>query len=1063
MPLPLAYDDAVLGFAGARRRSKDSFGKWDGPLPPPSFWLKPEESFSVESGLPSILRFRLKVGSRKMTLYEYFNTHLESSIPTFLHKEIRKVMSSLGFRPLTIRHFLRCDGITLKRIDSLWLAIQDNLIGGLPELFVYQPEEVLRIYVWITSNAVYGVDHAGKLFKTLAKWLVVKGAKGEVDIPLPDPPVGTIWFGPKGFSCKIGFVRNLVEFGIRSKDEASRLAMLSSTRGLPCGSKDQQLESARKHQKALSTLIPMDEDRLRKLRHIAQMIGRKVKRSSYKGFALEDDPGHLSVTSSASLGSSRSDGGKANEVRTELRSWINQVPEIDREYFVASGHMVTEKAGIPRYHTIRIPGIAEPEDEPADAGWLEPYRARSTPFPVFVGLNKHTGLMIMACATEAAQRRGVLDENLRLTHKNYPIAEVAVVSEPGFKSRIVTKTEWWLTTLLQPYAHWMLSEMKAFPSARHGLGGAHQGFEWAKDSSWKEWNSSYDDFLLLSSDLSQATDHCSHEVGYQLMTGLLDGLGLSNDYFNLCVELQTCNRRIISPIINESYDCVTGILMGDPGTKVVLTMFNLAAEQEAALTFFEGHIPPDVHWRNFACAGDDHIAFGPREYLKAISQAHRDNHMVVSEDQNFRSDRLSRYCEQFIYMDGTVKPYQGRNLNRAPYEENCFVDALKIRLLSREVKGQEARDEKNPAIGKGSALSSYIEWSAPGFRNHMVLGVSRYFHSRMYSLLEGVHLLRLMPCQLGGLGHCPDFRSEDWAWMVSNLSKEHINAICYIKSKGDRCTEVLRCLRIPSSRGFRRGLASTDEDDLVCLFLLGGATTGTVARDADDVLKDIGWSEEQLSRTRMAYKLKLLSQRGFYSEQYIVSKFRRTSTFKKLLTSGEKPKDFRTVSFDTKYKRMQEALASLELPEGDPFEAITFLEEFGTDRRISFYLERARVIHLDELDRSFAFLSQKGSYYSLEEFLIRDCKAPEIIPDGDGPGRKLNVRGFLPPKEGEDSHTRPNFLIAKGELAVWYEEWLLALERETAETGAREILPVTSAIALEPDLCVPLSNWVIRS
>jgi hypothetical protein len=1034
------------------------------------------DGFSVEglktlpqasSGLPSLLRTHIKVGRRKQTLYQYLSNDHAAILPDAAKAVILGKMKQIGFRPNTAKHFCALPAAELLRVDGIWLAVQDAFFTGVPEFFALHAEEVIRLYVWVISNAVYGTDQFMARYKRFMNSLRYAASTSTEMIAT----CGDLWHGPKGWNCPIPFLQRLMTGGgIMGKAEATRLAMLVSTRGLPAAGRFTEVKSVRKHYVNLTQTTEISDERYAYLYGLATRIGRKIRRTSYEGVALRDDPGHVSISTSATFAVSRKEGGKSWDVSTSFSHWVQKVPIEDRTWYLPTGHAIEERAGIAKWRTIRCPGFPEPE-EPVWATWLEEYSLWDSPLPTHAGLNAHTGLMFLACAFETAEF--LSGEDFSPSTDRLPFVRVAGVSEPGNKFRIITAGEWQYSVILQPYAHWMLAELKNHPPCQQGLGGALQGFEWVKAAGKKPFGSDADCWLL-SSDLSEATDHCSHKVAAAAMRGLLEGLGIRNNYFDLAVSLQTCGRIAYyegyTDIVPAFAETTRGVLMGDPGTKVVLTMFNLLAEEEAIDRYFSGDIPRRIPWRHFACAGDDHLAVGPKPYLEMITSSHRMNLMEVNESQNFISKTLAKYCEEFIYMDNEVRPL-GVNMFRVSYNEHSHVDAFKVRLLSRAVKGADARLDKNPAIGKGSQLAKYGQWAPPGFEQTFRSVIPWYFHRRMFTLLEGSSVLRFLPCAAGGLGHgCGDFTMEQWCEVLKECSPMHIRALIRL-SKRDFDPHMTNALRALSSSKWRRGVDLSFPEELFrCLGLLAEAR-GVNLWKIDDILlmEDI-----DISRMRYVDKVKLVQKKGYRSMKRLVQDYLRPKMFEELFTTPEPKKEFRTIPLPLKRQQMDEQLKSHGLSESEisPFEilsAVEFLMEHGTDTQMGRWMSDDDFVHMEEFDRNLGQISQIENEPGFHKAVLVGLDHPStgetywyIVPKGKiAPKTAYRGGGPMPDLPFEElkfftKNIEVYTLIRATMYGIAYDPD--SPERTSVSTG-----PLQKALASAPELRVPLASWVLRS
>jgi len=298
----------------------------------------------------------------------------------------------------------------------------------------------------------------------------------------------------------------------------------------------------------------------------------------------------------------------------------------------------------------------------------------------------------------------------------------------------------------------------------------------------------------------------------------------------------------------------TAILMGDPGCKGVLTLHNLVAEEEAALELKLGRPVElaDLHkanpitfpWRHFSCAGDDHTAIGPDEYLDNIGKCHEKNQMVLSKGKHVRSKIGGFYCERVILrLDDTVLTRPSKD-----YNQHALVDSVKVRLLSPETKDRESEVETNPAIGKARLLYKQLSWSPPGWERTLSVLVQRRFLGRMRKYLPkgpSGDLARIieLPSVLGGLSmHPPRFSDWDLENVLAELTPQHLRILDHLFRGGVLDSMAKRALSRYSSDRYARGIPLDDAVDLII-----------------DSLFDLSWTKEEsvvLEEARKRFKLR---------------------------------------------------------------------------------------------------------------------------------------------------------------------------------------------------------------
>jgi len=282
---------------------------------------------------------------------------------------------------------------------------------------------------------------------------------------------------------------------------------------------------------------------MKTVRLLSRRIGRRIKRSQVQ-MDLEN-PEHVSLTNSSSFAYSRTDGGRAAEVQVEFDHWANSTG-VEREHIL--GYPIT--AGTNWKQVLCMPRDEDLKEysfgDPLPGGLLGTRRA---------GYDSNLGFQILQCAAEAGQKRDVLGPNYEVI--GHPHVRASVSSEPGGKARIVTANEWWVTILLQPLGHILVSLLEEIPSARAGLSRAEPAWEWVEDllqSGKKDptLQGFYESSELLTSDLSEATDHCHRDLSRQMLEGFFEGVMLdtSTGYLRTAIDLLVGRKMLHSPGLN---------------------------------------------------------------------------------------------------------------------------------------------------------------------------------------------------------------------------------------------------------------------------------------------------------------------------------------------------------------------------------------------------------------------------------------------------------------------------------------------------------------------------------
>jgi hypothetical protein len=144
----------------------------------------------------------------------------------------------------------------------------------------------------------------------------------------------------------------------------------------------------------------------------------------------------------------------------------------------------------------------------------------------------------------------------------------------------------------------------------------------------------------------------------------------------------------------------------------------------------------------FVCAGDDHIALGSLEFVKAIPVILEQMGFEISWPKYRISRKYVHYCQDF-----GIHPR---------YHISIKVDTLKVRLLNQfQKQGGTQFDSADPLIGKAKEIEGQIKYL--GRQGNEVIyqmipyllraGMPSYFEKKVYG--KG---LAFIPTALGGLG-----------------------------------------------------------------------------------------------------------------------------------------------------------------------------------------------------------------------------------------------------------------------------------------------------------------------
>lgn len=388
------------------------------------------------------------------------------------------------------------------------------------------------------------------------------------------------------------------------------------------------------------------------------------------------------------------------------------------------------------------------------------------------GVDSRFGMLLFLWS-EIKYREWVANGRLPLPVDPVPI------SEPGVKARIATKSLIWINLYLSPASHLIKETMLSIPGCRTGLKGSDHA--WNFEASFGRHASSWREVEAIStSDLTAATDWLEHDIAARAMKAFLAGRfdeHPATGYLDNAIDL-VCSPRLLiekpscfnlkggvrnqgiykryrsGPTMSVSHSGISyrgfvtnrAILMGEPLTKMVLSLLSIAAERaaRASVTTLNPSITDYRRSRRvlhqYACAGDDHIGIGRIDYLKQIPQILQFWSGEISWDKYCVSRYGAHYCQDFIIKPEPGPRYalrslsklarQGRMADKPKYK----LDHVWLRLLSdRRKVGSAVFEETNPFPGKAKALTEAMSWAGwdINFNINLILlqklGLGRWF------------------------------------------------------------------------------------------------------------------------------------------------------------------------------------------------------------------------------------------------------------------------------------------------------------------------------------------------
>lgn len=806
-------------------------------------------------------------------------------------KLVKRLMTSFGFSKGLALVFAMRKVSEIRRIEQTVHGIIDSLLLFDRSMFVTENGLSLLKHIVrkVLSTGVFDIPETVRMWKEYLNHLLIHSSESET-LEKPKKSVKNFFFSLDAWP-KIRDIRA----GITDKANLESLAHLTSSRQLPTGNKKTERIALEKFRSTVTEKYLPDNRIIEELYEASIIIGRRCRKAG---------PGpvrssHISLATAGSLFNKVKEGGRAEEILQHVQETLSFIPEVERE-FKLPFTTVNDIPGIPRWQTwCRNESL----------GNLVPEGERELPFgslsretlagfnPYRIGFDEAIGSQILVCAYLAMQED---------THSvsEIPI-RVLTVTEPGCKARIVTTGPWWLYVLQQAIAHVTRAFLASHPSAESGLGRSDQAWQYLSliCNARKDFK---EDFACLSSDLSEATDTIPKIVCTNLLKGFKEGLGYSSALFDTCIDLIEMDRMCLVAQTDSVFVATRGVFMGEPLAKTVLTLLNLSCEEVAIRKFLQYDFkhPVQVGWRCFQVSGDDHIAVGPRGYLREITETHIRAGSKISPDKHAISTKFVKFCEKILDVRNFSNiQWHPKTINNSyeEYHKSPFVDSIKIRLLSPCSKNNDNFNERNVSVGKAKSLGQTLRWMTPvHFEPKWKRMVRDRFFQRMGALLpdssSGVYWHLLLPTELGGLDLWMEQDIPDLLIKLPSPSKTVIEDFI----SGSLNREIKKLVKAFCSNSSYRGYTLNEtETTLVEEFIIDPLFDMLLKVTPKEAI-----AQFNLQDLTMHQALRRLKNEGYLNEQEIRDSLLRPFLFKEILSREAKPSAFNTESFKHRYAKL---------------------------------------------------------------------------------------------------------------------------------------------------------------
>jgi hypothetical protein len=825
--------------------------------------------------------FQLKVGEKTFS-------RVPAKQESIYYKRAKWLQSNYGLSLVKAKVLLGRTETEIRRIEELIHGIIDSLLLFDTDLFIEKGgRKLVRTIVRkCLTMGPYNVGLLVTYWKELTNYLYNRLAGFE--------PVSCKPGKGNPFACLLIWPKVLRILNHIDVDKylLEAFAHLTSTRQLPTADRRAETKALRVFFESVEEPYPLDIEFLNQVSAVAERIGEKCTNLNERKIISKP---HISMSCAGSYYATTLEGGRGKEIRESLISRLTVIPEEDELIETPFGKLSCPKGKerwrywcrqVPYTHYEATPfGTAIQEEE---FNKLHLY---------YQGFDEAIGSQILVTS--------YLDYlDWKLTGLAIP-CRVLTVPEPGFKARIVTTGPYWLNILQQGLSHQLQCIMKGHPSVRSSFQKTDQA-----------WQSLYlfnqqgypKDYLCLSSDLKEATDHIPKEIAVRLFTGFLQGCGLRTNLGEIALDLLKMDRCFISrEFVSEKQ--TRGIMMGEPLTKGLLSIMNLVVEEFAYRKYHNIELGKSFFksdpLRTFHVGGDDHLAIGPKQYLDYITEIHLKCGNHLSVNKHGTSALAVKYCEKVLQISNIYSAWSLKAINNSTKDYECspFVDSIKVRLLSPTTKSYDVAPDRNVAIGKGMSLGRTLKWlNKDHFDPKWVKMVRDRFFQRMGSLLpdrsSGVFWQLMLPSYWGGLdlylpGETPELYSKLPALTLSIMEgylQDGDTSHCGQK-------ELSKFLTNYSFRGYRLNEteveAMTTHIEQVIKVHLPSKKWGELKREVDPL--------GELSARELSDRI---YQEGWHSESDIKDELLRPILFKEILLGTDKPSPYNTVRLKTRYAKL---------------------------------------------------------------------------------------------------------------------------------------------------------------
>eukprot|EP01059_Diplonema_ambulator_P010452 TRINITY_DN204_c0_g1_i4.p1 TRINITY_DN204_c0_g1~~TRINITY_DN204_c0_g1_i4.p1 ORF type:complete len:776 (-),score=-34.45 TRINITY_DN204_c0_g1_i4:14-2341(-) len=219
-----------------------------------------------------------------------------------------------------------------------------------------------------------------------------------------------------------------------------------------------------------------------------------------------------------------------------------------------------------------------------------------------------------------------------------PVAKVEAIRERGAKVRVASKSPAALVFLLHFLRRWLFCGLEKEPAVKRTLTGDHRR---AAEEALQQGEMRRSQNVLLSSDLTAASDLLPHDLIGAIVEGLLEGAPIPA--WAQRVLREGTGRQLLDYGDGSYVTSTRGILMGLPTTWSLLSLVHLFWVDEATFP----HPARTVLRRRVTICGDDLLAGWPRSVVDHYERTAKACHAVFSFGKHYWSRDSFVYTEEF--------------------------------------------------------------------------------------------------------------------------------------------------------------------------------------------------------------------------------------------------------------------------------------------------------------------------------------------------------------------------------------------------------------------------------